>query len=674
VIRERRGSFLLFALAALPAQASSYSVRPPPTWVQPIDAPGDARVDVTGVDVQYLLADNQTRVTGAVPSRYSRNVNRIVTEAGMASAAEIELTLNPAFEQLAIHWVRRIRGGKATDALKAAEVKVLHREERLESRLFDGSISIFIVLHDVRVGDVIDYAFTVDGQNPVFEGRFTDGLTLGYSVPVSRLRYRLIWPAARPLAIRKHGTTVEPVRSAADDVIEWRWELDDVKAITPEDALPGSFDPYPWVQLSEWTSWAEVASWAARQFEPERAAAPAVKRKADEIAAGNSDVTARYLAALRFVQDEVRYFAFLLGPNSHRPHTPEWVLERRFGDCKDKVRLLVALLREMGIHAEPALVNSRLGPAVLEFAPSPLVFNHLILRAEIDGRGVWADATSSLERGRLSARDPPDMEWALVVTPETTELTSLPAPSAPEPFTDIEERYSAKDRSAPVQLEIVTRYRRASANGMRHSLATTTLPDLTRTWLNFYARTDPGIRTTRDATVEDDQERNVITVTERYAIPDFWDNHKRSFYAWAIDEHLAAPRISQRSMPLGISHPVDVRYAVRFDMPENIPVKTDRDALSSNGFRFESHLRGERNKLMLDYRYRSLTSRIEPADVAKHLAMQKKVRDVIGYHVTIGKTSSNDPIGLWRGGYVLFIVVSAVSILWSLRRRRKAAP
>ena len=51
------------------------------------------------------------------------------------------------------------------------------------------------------------------------------------------------------------------------------------------------------------------------------------------------------LTALRMIQDNIRYASISTGPGSYRPHPSDLVLERNFGDCKDKSLLLVNLLR-----------------------------------------------------------------------------------------------------------------------------------------------------------------------------------------------------------------------------------------------------------------------------------------------------------------------------------------
>jgi len=73
------------------------------------------------------------------------------------------------------------------------------------------------------------------------------------------------------------------------------------------------------------------------------------------------------LVALEFVQKQIRYFGTEIGPYSHRPASPETVLKRRYGDCKDKVALLSTLLDRLDIRATPILVSATMrGAAALQ--------------------------------------------------------------------------------------------------------------------------------------------------------------------------------------------------------------------------------------------------------------------------------------------------------------------
>ena len=55
------------------------------------------------------------------------------------------------------------------------------------------------------------------------------------------------------------------------------------------------------------------------------------------------------------------------------------MLARRFGDCKDKAALMIALLREVGIDAELVLVRTRRGGRLDTEPASLAIFDHAIV-------------------------------------------------------------------------------------------------------------------------------------------------------------------------------------------------------------------------------------------------------------------------------------------------------
>src|SRR3546814_6282045 len=76
------------------------------------------------------------------------------------------------------------------------------------------------------------------------------------------------------------------------------------------------------------------------------------------------------------------------------PATAEETWQRRYGDCKGKTALLLALLARLGIEAEAVLANNSGGDDGLdERLPNPGMFDHVLVRARIDGKTYWLDGT-----------------------------------------------------------------------------------------------------------------------------------------------------------------------------------------------------------------------------------------------------------------------------------------
>lgn len=149
---------------------------------------------------------------------------------------------------------------------------------------------------------------------------------------------------------------------------------------------------YTWGELTDWEGvgrWYEgLLAQVPRNAEP-------VRRKARELTAGVADPRERLLKLLDFARRQVRYVAVEVGIGGYRPSPPQQVMERLWGDCKDKAVLLVDLLREVGIEAYPVLILADLGGRVDREIPSPGQFNHAIVAVPADGLGLPEDAPVS---------------------------------------------------------------------------------------------------------------------------------------------------------------------------------------------------------------------------------------------------------------------------------------
>ncbi len=348
-------------------------VTPAPDWVTRIpiaSSPADAVSAADGIVEE--LVDDEIRV-GAAIERYRHRVQKLTSTAGVEIAGQVEISFDPSYEHLSLHSLVIGRGDQRIDALKRASIRVLQQESDLDEQVYNGALTALVVVKDLRVGDTLDLEYTLTGANPVFGGRLVDSELLASPHGAERLRVRLLTPAGRSIAARTVGIDLAPSERVSEGLRELVWERRAVPPARLDDQVPSWFVAYPYLSFSELPTWGDVARWATPLFAEATAPAPAVTAKAAEIAASSGSAEERALAALRFVQDDVRYLGIEMGANSHRPHDATQVLEQRFGDCKDKAVLLVSLLRALGLEAEPALVDAGGRARLVE---APISFRH----------------------------------------------------------------------------------------------------------------------------------------------------------------------------------------------------------------------------------------------------------------------------------------------------------
>lgn len=678
-------ALLLAAAPAAPAADARWTQAPVPSWVVPAAVPGEDTIpkDRDGVlpGLHFLLSDHQVNVEGRTSAAYSHTAWKVLSTGGLERGSELRMRFDPSYQRLLIHHVHLTRNGRSVGSWTPGDVKIIQPEGGLDSRIYDESLTALVFLKDVRAGDVVDYAYTVEGQNPVLEGRFVGRLPLAFGFPVSLLRHRVVWPHGRTLRYKGHRAALEPHVEEQGGRTVYTWEARGVPALREDDRLPSWHDPYPWVQLTEFASWAEVAQWASRMFAARSRTSPAMQRLVEGWRRLPSEEE-RARAAVRMVQDEIRYLGIENGPNSHRPHAPAQVLDQRFGDCKDKALLLSALLGGLGVDATPALVDTDARRQLDEWLPTPYAFDHVIVRARVEGKDLWIDGTQAHQGGPLTSSAPPPFERALLVRDGETGLVTIPHGAEVHPTTLVEETYVAPRTSQSARLSVKTTYTGRDADRMRAELEWQPADARARGYLNFYARRNPGLRTLAPPEVEDRRAANVITVEEQYEVPQFWDDGGRWFDAWPVTDRLTKPSTTVRTQPLGVDHPVSVRYRLRVEGLGAAPDLPGAATVSDGAFRFTRSGVWNGDALVLTYDLETLADSVPLNGLAAHFAHIDQVDQDVNFYVTetgpraasAGGAPGDARAAAWVSAFVCLGVLSLglrVGVPWLRGRRRR---
>src|SRR5260370_144944 len=164
---------------------ASFSIKPPPSWVLTVPAAANRPVPAdAGGGIYYILEDHQRRVAGNSTERYTHQVRKIMSGPGLETASQIKLEFEPSYQELIFHHISIRRGDRTIDALKPAEIRMIQQETHLDEQKNNGQFSALVFLSDVRVGDVIDYSYSINGSNPVLTGRYADVAYLAGDSPI----------------------------------------------------------------------------------------------------------------------------------------------------------------------------------------------------------------------------------------------------------------------------------------------------------------------------------------------------------------------------------------------------------------------------------------------------------------------------------------------------------
>jgi transglutaminase-like putative cysteine protease len=626
-------------LAGMKSQAEEAgpTVQPPSKWVVPrsFDRPSaDDAVDPSQ-DYRWLLSDRQ--INAQNDEEFVHQVRQTLNSAGVQYGSHIMINYDPTCESLTFHWARLWRGTNKLDRLDLSKLHVSQGGLDTEDLLFSSEKTALLMLDDVRVGDIIDYAYTIEGTNPALAGKFSSSVQLQFKLPVDRNVTRLVWPSSRRLYIKNHATDIQPKISRRTNLVEYIWDVSHAPALRREPPTPIWYDPYPWVQLSEFQKWSDVNKWALRLFTTTNPLSPELTKKINELKQLPAAAD-RVLAALRFVQEEVRYLGIEDGSAGYEPAQPSAVFARRFGDCKDKSFLLVTILHALKIEAFPVLVNDRRRQELAELEPSATLFNHVLVQVNLDGQSFWLDTTATFERGALTLRFWPAYGWGLKVAPGITDLTPIP-PCPVQPRTTVTEYLNVGGLNELSTVKIVTVAEGPDADYLREHFATTPREDIERDNLNAYAKLYPFMNRTAPLIYNDDEQLNRIETTEFYSIEKMWSKqpdepyYRCRVYCVNVDEALVKPAVSFRTMPLGVRYPVHQVFHAEVSVPTAWPINPSIITVDNPAFFFQRLINVAEHKLLLDYEYRSWNDAVAPEAVPAYVRDLDAATEALGYTV-----------------------------------------
>lgn len=670
--------FLLLFISTLYTHAQNRrpQLQKEPIWATSNSAPfTGVQLDAEGEDgVVDLVFEKQ--VSLETESVFTKRMIKLLSEAGVQSSSEISISYDPAFQQLIFHKINLIRNGRVIDKLQLSKVKTVQQEKDLSNFIYNGSLTAVLFLEDVQKEDILEYSYTLKGFNPIFGGKYSSIFDTRFSVPVYRIYYKLIVPNERLITVKNSKTDIAPTLSATAGGKIYEWHITNVPALRAEDNLPSWFDPYPMIMISEFQSWKEVSKWAGALFPFNVPLTKLLKSKVQELRLISDDPKSRVQAALRFVQDDIRYLGIEMGENSHKPHRPDLILQQRFGDCKDKSYLLCTLLQALGIEARPVLINSSYKQTINEWLPAPTVFDHVTVQVKLNGKYYWFDPTISFQRGPLEKISFPDYSTGLVITDTTTRLSAIPAQFKGR--VKIKEIFNISDLNDRVQLKVVTDYCGSSADDTRSDFKNTSNYELRKNYRNYYAPYFKNI-TADSLTASDNEKTGVFTTTEYYTLDSIWGTSafmkKASFEPYVINGIMKKPDAVTRTMPFSLRYPAHYTEEIEINLPEVWSLKQSRHSNETSAFKLTADYSSTGKRMVLKYDFESLKDHITPDEVADYLRQLNKAEEGIAYTLTSTATEDDSPyVTTSTNNYTFLYLALGVCAFttYTIRKRNKA--
>ena len=639
-----------------------YVNRTAPSWIVKLN-PKDYKVHTKDVSDGYYMGLIESQNHAEFKEGYRHYIREIVSPSGVQNASEISVTYDPGFQKLIFHKIIIWRNNRPIDKLVAGNFKILQNEKELSKFIYSGTFDAYLILHDVRKGDRIEYAYTIKGQNPIFGDKYANTFFFEGSSSVGRRYTNLIVNKQRKLNFKNFNFDGKPLSRDMEGLRVYEWESNLTKTHRVADHEPSWYVPEKYTQISEYQSWQDVVDWGLKVNSYPELKTPMLDKTVEQLKMLAGNDPQKYIElATRFVQDEIRYMGIEMGEYSQRPNAPERVLIQRYGDCKDKSLLLVYLLNKQNIDAYMAYVDTYAGKRTKDFLPSPFLFDHVVVVVEYNHNKTWIDPTISNQRGSFNSIYFPNYGQALVLKPginQPEEVISIPTGKLVANL-----NFILRDTlpGSKAVLTINSTYTDNYADNMRSTIEDQGTDGLQTSFLEYISKYYPDIENKGNIIIKDDENNNEINITESYLISNIWLKPEKAntnryiyFYGDLVDYELRGIKDKNRKSPFALKYPVNVEQNITVQLPGFWKYQDQSAKVESDNYYFEYNRYTKGNILKINYSYRNFKDHIETKDIKQYVKDIKKMEDNVSTYIEY-----NPSVGNTYNPYLLLLAMLAI--------------
>jgi transglutaminase-like putative cysteine protease len=554
--------------------AATLEIGPPPQLadVSRYVRPAYAKTSIGVQSLRFWLVDAQTDLLGEKPVFFYRLVREVLTTEGLGGVRDFQVDYDPAFQRVVVHHVRIQRAEEVRELASLDVLEVFRRERDLERARYDGHLTVHMFLPDVRVGDIVDVSYSIVGDHPLLGSAYSQKLRFQWDTPVVFVRYRIASEARREFDCHYSGLHPDFEETPlADGGLLRTWTASDFPPFQYEPDTPSWWVGHSEVLVAERTSWADVADVFRPNYAIADALPPDLLEAVEKIARESQSPSGRAACALKFVQASLHYLSVGIGDGGFVPRPLDRIWASRFADCKDASSLLVAVLRRLGLKADPALVNTASGWMLDELPPRLTAFDHCVVRAELDGQPYWLDPTRPPQGGRLGKVDQARYGWALPLR-AGSKLEAMEEGPVETVFEQRRRITFGRGWRSPAGLEVRTVYRAWQADHLRRQLANEGEEAFGKGSESYFTGQYGELVATAPASVKDRDQDNEIEVVEHFELKRPWkfsgDGRIVQFktVSEAFSTVFSTPS-SVPTMPKALGAPRRVLHAITLSLP-----------------------------------------------------------------------------------------------------------
>ncbi len=348
-------------------------------------------------DIVTLL--DETKVDVAADGSFSalRHVRTKIVTARGRRAAETVVPFNEKHQQLEFHYAKATAADGSVVELKPEAVETVN--------VFPGNPAYGEVraaryrVGGAEVGATVEQEYVLKSK-PLMGDEFWMIWRPRSAQPVLEARLELRMPSGKTFQWKPHNAELKPTVAESADK-KWKtttWTYSAPTELRGEIYMPPADEVLPWIEITTVGSWEAIAKWLDELSRKALDSNGDLGKRVQALTTGHARASDKLAAIFYWLEDNIRFVAVELGVSAYRPRSASQVLGSRYGDAKDLCVLLAAMLRDAGIPARLAFLESGTARKISDRLPVPRHLTHCIVVAEADGRTFYLDPTSETMR------------------------------------------------------------------------------------------------------------------------------------------------------------------------------------------------------------------------------------------------------------------------------------
>jgi hypothetical protein len=602
--------------------AQKHSIKPVPKWVVLKDSVIKSEVDYVDINSGFYYMNYNNIYNHIYKSDFIRTKVKLVTTSGVEAMSQINIAFDTSYQKVEFHYCKIIRDSKTIDRTNQIKFNLINNENNLGSNVISGIMSLHAVLDDIRRSDELEIAYSIIGSNPIHGNHFNTRLFLEDINHIDHLSILLITNKNLKYQFRvvnKDGLKISEYSNDAENFLEINSYS--IKPIDLSRHGSPSYIPYNYIEVSSFYSWADVDTWGLSLFEKD--SSPKITEAYKLITKDEDSIVEKATSILDYVQNSIRYTSVNGGIGSYKASLPSLVLERNYGDCKDKSWLLIQLLSRIGFsEVYPFLVNSFAGKNINEYLPGYIHFDHVIVKCIVGNDTLWLDPSLNLQGGNFLNRISYDYGYGLEVGNNSKNVEKM---KVDEEYskTEIVEYFNFENLDGNGTLEVFSTFTGKNADRIRIQFDQMSQKDIEIGFKEIYSKIFTDVRSSKRLEIKDEYKINKITLKESYVIGKPWKAYNNNginglmiiYEPIGVYNYLVPASCDSISSPLDLDKFSKYYQITNFKLPDGAVYLLNNFETKNNVYFFkkEQKIKNTRESEII-YNYKSLSDSILPKD------------------------------------------------------------